>query len=138
MEHILEIGHTATVLRSLYFYAHDDISDPFYSRLGIYPASELLIQMIKYTEIWDEKHVTDKILRIFSSFKKILPKTHKQPLPIILPATHNKQMMKIVSYLEWNIGEKLTLANVSARFGLSERSMSRCLKPIWIFLSSSI
>jgi hypothetical protein len=60
MEHILEIGHTATVLRSLYFYAHDDISDPFYSRLGIYPASELLIQMIKYTEIWDEKHVTDK------------------------------------------------------------------------------
>jgi AraC-like DNA-binding protein len=36
--------------------------------------------------------------------------------------------MKIVSYLEWNIGEKLTLANVSARFGLSERSMSRLFK----------
>ena len=34
-------------------------------------------------------------------------------------------MMKIVSYLEWNIGEKLTLANVSSRFGLSERSLSR-------------
>ncbi len=36
--------------------------------------------------------------------------------------------MKIVSYLEWNMGEKLTLGNVSARFGLSERSMSRLFK----------
>lgn len=130
MEHILEVGHTATVLRSLYFYAHDDISDPFYSKLGIYPASELLIQMIKYSEIWDEKHVTEKDenFEFLVALKKILPKTHKQPLPIILPATHNKQMMKIVSYLEWNMGEKLTLGNVSARFGLSERSMSRLFK----------
>lgn len=54
MEHLLRIGHSATVLRSLYFYAHDDSTDPFYTKLGIYPASELLIQMIKYTEIWDE------------------------------------------------------------------------------------
>jgi transcriptional regulator GlxA family with amidase domain len=37
-------------------------------------------------------------------------------------------MMKIVSYLEWNIGETLTLSNVSAGFGLSERSMSRLFK----------
>ncbi|MBV8327729.1 AraC family transcriptional regulator [Chryseobacterium sp.] len=130
MEHILEIGHSATVLRSLYFYAHDDVSDPFYSRLGIYPASELLIQMIKYTEIWDEKHVTaqDENFEFLIALKKILPKTHQQPLPIILPATHNKQMLRIVSYLEWNIGEKHTLANVSARFGLSERTLSRLFK----------
>lgn len=60
MEHLLRIGHSATVLRSLYFYAHDDSTDPFYTKLGIYPASELLIQMIKYTEIWDEKHVKAK------------------------------------------------------------------------------
>ena len=130
MEHILEIGHTATVLRSLYFYSHDDTSDAFYSRLGIYPASELLIQMIKYTEIWDEKHITakDENFEFLVALKKILPKTHKQPLPIILPATHNQQMMKIVSYLEWNIGEKHTLTNISSRFGLSERSLSRLFK----------
>lgn len=130
MEHILEIGHTATVLHSLYFYAYDDDSDPFYGRLGIYPASELLIQMIRYTEIWDEKHVTEKDenFEFLIALKKILPKTHKQPLPIILPSTHNKQMQRITSYLEWNIGEKHTLANVSTRFGLSERSMSRLFK----------
>ncbi|WP_300691638.1 AraC family transcriptional regulator [Chryseobacterium sp.] len=130
MEHILEIGHTATVLHSLYFYAHDDDSDPFYGRLGIYPASELLIQMIRYTEIWDEKHVTEKDenFEFLIALKKILSKTHKQPLPIILPSTHNKQMQRITSYLEWNIGEKHTLANVSTRFGLSERSISRLFK----------
>lgn len=33
MEHLLRIGHSATVLRSLYFYAHDDSTDPFYIKL---------------------------------------------------------------------------------------------------------
>ncbi|WP_238555275.1 helix-turn-helix domain-containing protein [Chryseobacterium sp. P1-3] len=70
----------------------------------------------------------DENFEFLVALKKILPKTHQQPLPIILPATHNKQMIKIVSYLEWNIGEKHTLANVSSRFGLSERSMSRLFK----------
>jgi len=130
MEHILQIGHSATVLRSLYFYAHDDLSDPFFGRLGIYPASELLIQMIKYTEIWDERHVTaaDENFEFLVALKKILPKTHQQPLPIILPVTQNKQMMKIVSYLERNIEGKHSLASISEKFGLSERTLSRLFK----------
>ncbi|MDR2235685.1 MAG: AraC family transcriptional regulator [Chryseobacterium sp.] len=130
MEHILQIGHSATVLRSLYFYAHDDHSDPFFGRLGIYPASELLIQMIKYTEIWDERHMTsaDENFEFLIALKKILPKTHQQPLPIILPATQNKQLMKIVSYLERNIEGKHSLASISEKFGLSERTLSRLFK----------
>ncbi|MBW3523347.1 MULTISPECIES: helix-turn-helix domain-containing protein [Chryseobacterium] len=130
LEHILQIGHSATVLRSLYFYAHDDFSDAFFSRLGIYPASELLIQMIKYTEIWDERHVTsmDENFEFLIALKKILPGTHKQPLPIILPVTQNKQMLRIVNYLENTIEEKHSLTSISKKFGLSERSLSRLFK----------
>lgn len=44
--HMVKVSFSATVVRSLYFYSRNDENDSFYSKLGIYPASELLIQMI--------------------------------------------------------------------------------------------
>ncbi|KUG11904.1 AraC family transcriptional regulator [Elizabethkingia sp. HvH-WGS333] len=130
MEHLLRIGHSATVLRSLYFYAHDDSTDAFYTKLGIYPASELLIQMIKYTEIWDEQHVKtkDHNFEFLISLKNILPKVSQYALPIVLPMTDDYQMNKILLYLDRNIGDKHTLVSISDRFGMSERSMSRLFR----------
>ncbi|RFS21059.1 AraC family transcriptional regulator [Chitinophaga silvatica] len=127
MPHILRIGNSATVLRSLYFYAHDDESNPFYKKLGIYPASELLIQMINYSERWDGKHVTpkDDNFEFLVALKKLLPQLNNKALPIILPTTDNEQMQPIIRFLEKNIGEKLTLEDVSKKFNISERSLSR-------------
>lgn len=127
MEHILRIGYSATVLRSLYFYAHNDASDPFYSRLGIYPASELLIQMINYTERWDGRHVSrkDENFEFLVALKNILPQLNNKALPIVLPTTDNEQMQRIVKYLEKNIGERLTVKSVSSYFNISERTLSR-------------
>ena len=127
MEHILRIGYSATVLRSLYFYAHDDCADPFYSKLGIYPANELLIQMINYTEQWDGRHVgsKDENFEFLVALKKILPGLNNKALPIILPTTDNEQMQKIIRYLEKNIAERLTIKTVSSHFNISERSLSR-------------
>lgn len=127
MEHILRIGYSATVLRSLYFYAYDDAQHPFYTRLGIYPASELLIQMINYSERWDGRHVSnkDENFEFLVALKKLLPQLNNKALPIILPTTDNEQMQKIIRHLEKNIGERLSLTNVSSRFNISERSMSR-------------
>lgn len=127
MEHILRIGYSATVLRSLYFYAQEDWVNPFYGKLGIYPASELLIQMINYTERWDGRHVSskDENFEFLVALKNILPQLNNKALPIILPTTDNEQMQKIIRYLEKNMGERLTLKSVSSRFNISERSMSR-------------
>ncbi len=127
MPHILRIGYKATVLRSLYFYAHDDTRDPFYNRLGIYPASELVIQMINYTERWDGKHVdnTDPNFEFLVALKKILPEKSRKSLPIVLPATNNEQMQDIIDYLEKNIGKKHTLTSISKQFNIGERSLSR-------------
>jgi AraC-like DNA-binding protein/quercetin dioxygenase-like cupin family protein len=127
MDHILRIGYSATVLRSLYFYAHDDAADPFYSKLGIYPASELLIQMINYTERWDGRHVSrkDENFEFLIALKNILPQFNNKALPIILPTTDNEQMQRIIKYLEKNIGERHTIKSVSSYFNISERTMSR-------------
>ncbi|KAA2243291.1 AraC family transcriptional regulator [Chitinophaga agrisoli] len=127
MTHVLRVGHSATVLRSLYFYDHDDDRHPFYSQLGIYPASELLIQMINYSERWDGRHVTSKDdnFEFLVALKNLLPELNNKALPIVLPITDDEQMQSIIKYLEQNIGEKLSLESVSRRFNMSERSMSR-------------
>ena len=127
VEHVLRLGFSATVLRSLYFYSYDDHEDAFYSKLGIYPANELLIQMISYTEKWDGHHVdyTDKNFIFFVTLKNLLPQFDNQALTIILPVTEHEQMKEIVKYLEKNIKERITLEIVSNQFNLSERSMSR-------------
>lgn len=127
MPHILRIGHSGTVLRSLYYYSLNDSEHPYYSELGIYPASELLIQMINYTERWDGKHINKKNedFVFLVALKKILPQLSNNSLPIILPITDDERMQKIMKFLEKNIGEQLSLKNVSVRFNISERSMSR-------------
>ena len=125
--HILRIGHSGTVLRSIYFYTNDDYMDPFYGKLGIYPAPELLIQMINHTERWDEKHVmeTDYYFDFLVSIKKLLPQLNSNALPIVLPITTDERMSRITAYLEANIAEQINLRDMSSRFYMSERSMSR-------------
>lgn len=125
--HILRIGHSGTVLRSIYFYATNDRADPFYTRLGIYPASELLIQMINFTERWDGKMVNrkDDNFEFLVALKNVLPRLNNKALPIILPITEDERMLKILKYLERNIAVSITLKELSDKFGMSERSMSR-------------
>lgn len=127
MKHTLRIGHSATVLRSLYFYAHDDCKNAFYSKLGIYPASELLIQMINYSEVWDGKHISEKDenFEFLVALKNLLPNINHTPLPMILPLTEDIRMQKIIDYLEVNVGEPLSLASLSSYFTISERTLSR-------------
>src|SRR5438309_1876250 len=52
VEHFLQVRTTATAVRTLYFFTHDDDTNTFYTRIGIYPVGELLLQMISYTERW--------------------------------------------------------------------------------------
>ena len=125
--HVLRLGHSATVLRSLYFYGEGDDVSPFYGRLGIYPASELLIQMISYTERWDGLHVlhTDYHFDFLVSLKKLLPEWNNQALPIVLPITENERMLAITGYLSEHTADPITLSSLSEQFHMSDRSMSR-------------
>src|SRR5690606_25895447 len=92
--HTLRVGHSGTVLRSLYFDVNDDRENAFYGILGIYPACELLIQMIKHTENLDGQHImkNDYNFDFMMSIKKLLPQLNKEVLPIILPSTTDERM----------------------------------------------
>lgn len=127
MPHILRVGYSATVLRSLYFYSHDDDEHPFYSKLGIYPATELLIQMITHTELWDGRHVQkkDHNFEFLIALKNLLPRLHNQALSIILPTTDDERLTKILKYLEKSLEENHSLSSLATKFNMSERSMSR-------------
>ncbi|MCA0429645.1 MAG: AraC family transcriptional regulator [Bacteroidetes bacterium] len=125
--HILRVGYSATVLRSLFFYTYDDDSDLFYKKLGIYPASELLIQMINYSENWDGQHIDSKNnnFEFLVAIKKLLPKLNNTSLPIILPTTEDDRLLKILNFLDKNISSHLSLHDLSVKFNMSDRSISR-------------
>src|SRR5690606_29449958 len=113
--HTLRVGHSGTVLRSLYFDVNDDRENAFYGILGIYPACELLIQMIKHTENLDGQHImkNDYNFDFMMSIKKLLPQLNKEVLPIILPSTTDERMQHIVQYLEENLAEQINLHDLS-------------------------
>lgn len=124
--HVLRIGHSGTVLRSLFFYTYDDDKHPFYSQVGIYPINNLLTEMIKHTEGW-EGHIkkTDKRYSFLSALKDLLPEISTKKVPIALPFTENERMLPILDYIDKNISEEHTLQSISKKFGFSERSLSR-------------
>ncbi len=126
LSHVLKIGHSGTVLRSLFFYIHDDNTSPFYAQMGIYPINDLLMQMIKYSEPWDG-HILpgDNRFLFLSAIKNILPEISSKKIPFALPFTEHERMLPILKYLEKNIGDTHSLESISHRFGMSERSLSR-------------
>jgi AraC-like DNA-binding protein len=130
--HVVRVGQFATVFRSLYFYGDGDTANAFYNTLGIYPASELLIQMINYTERWDGGHVnrSSENFEFLMALKNILPTLNNRSLPIILPITDDPRMQGIMEYIERNLGEPLGLKNVSSHFSMSERSFTRLFQAV--------
>src|SRR5258708_22446017 len=130
IQHDLRIGNQSTIFRSLFFYTWDDAKAPFYSKMGIYPADELLIQMIHYSERWDEQHVrkSDENFEFLIALKNILPRFDNMSLPIILHTSDNERIKEITRYIEGNYGENLSLPEISKKFNFSERSFSRFFK----------
>lgn len=124
--HVLKVGHSGTILRSLFFYTDGDEKSSFFSAVGIYPINGLLMEMIKYTELWDG-HVSPKDDRFMflSVIKNILPEISVNKNPIALPYTENERIQPILNYIETHISEAHSLETLSKKFGISERSLSR-------------
>ncbi|QJD97664.1 AraC family transcriptional regulator [Mucilaginibacter robiniae] len=126
LEHILKVSHSATVLRSIFFYAFDDDKNPFYNQVGIYPINDLLLQMIKYTDKWEGPiGPKDSRYQFLTTIKNILPEISTRVLPIALPTTDNERMRVIMSYIDIHISDPHTIQSIGDRFGLSRRSLSR-------------
>lgn len=127
VEHDIRVSRSATNIRSIYFGLGEEDSAPFFSDLGIYPASELIIQMINFTEKWSEQMILpsdERYLFLRAMLQVIIPQQGNM-VPIIIPITQNEKLGKIVDYLGLNVHKQLTLSGVAAIFNVSERSLSR-------------
>jgi len=125
--HILRVSEKATSIQSIYFGINEHVNFPFVNRLGIYPADELIIQMIKFSEKWSEQMILpgDEGYIFLQSMLQVIHPLTAKTVPIILPITENEHLKKVLAYLANNIGENLTLKGVSAKFNTSERTLSR-------------
>lgn len=126
VSHILRIGPSATIMRSIFFYTNDDGADIFYSRIGIHPVNDLLAQMIKFSGRW-QGHIQpgDKSFPFLQAIKNTLPLISASVLPIVLPSTENPKLQEIIAYMEGNLAGLLSLTAVGHHFYMSERSLSR-------------
>ena len=124
-DHYLRVRSSATVTRNLYFYVEKDES-PFYHKLGIYPVNTLLFEMIVFSENYNgyiEKK--DLAYHFMAAIKDILPQLSTKAFPVALPTTTNAKLRPIVLYMAQNYSQPLTLHEISSRFGLGERTLSR-------------
>jgi len=129
LPHVLKVSHSATVLRSIFFYAFDDDRDPFYGTVGIYPINELLLQMIKHSEQWEGQiRMDDYRYQFLTTVKNILPEISTRVMPMELPTTENERIATVLAFIEERIAEYHTLRSISDRFGFSNRSLSRLFR----------
>lgn len=101
-----------------------DSDDEFFNKVGIYPAPNILIEILKLT--------TNKIIRpeseefvFLNSFFKLLPNIIEQNFEISLPISDKKPISDILQYILKNLDKTLSLSKISTKFNMSERTLSR-------------
>lgn len=124
--HSIHPGSTDVIMRNLYFPVEQD-EDPFYTQTAIYPVSDLLLQMIIYSNRWsgDINKEQQSSFRFAQALKAVLPDVSKYDLPLSLPYPQDKRFGEVIKFIELNLHEVIVLPELASRFGLSERSLSR-------------
>lgn len=124
--HALYPDNEKVIMRNLYFPQEAGELD-FYNRTAIYPVSDLLLQMIRYCKQWAGDIFSTDVAsyRFALALKAILPSQAGSPLPLSLPLVNDKRLKEVIDYMQKHLSEPLTFADIAAKFGFSERSLSR-------------
>ncbi|WP_035758609.1 AraC family transcriptional regulator [Flavobacterium tegetincola] len=126
MLHSIHPGTANVIMRNLYFPTDND-DDAFYSKVGVYPINELLLQMIIYTNRWsgDKKPVDKSAWHFALSIKCILPEISQYNLPLALPYAKDKRLIAVIKYMENNLHDSILITDFEKKMGLSSRTLSR-------------
>lgn len=123
--HSIHTSSESAIMRNLYFPVASSDHE-FYMKEGIYPADDLLMQLMLFTNRWNghlkkgSRHYT-----IANAIKAILPETCTTQLHLSLPFAKDARLENILSYLDQNLGETILFSDLAHRFGFSERSLYR-------------
>src|SRR5690606_24863902 len=124
--HQLKVSHSATQLHSMYV---QPINGAFFEKFGIYPATNLIIQLIKFTERWNQQYVylNQPFTSALQSLFEVIT-LQENSVYIKLPIANSEVMESIVNYIQTNYNKPLQLKDMTDKFNMSERSFCRLFK----------
>lgn len=125
VNHSIHPNSEDVIMRNLYFPVEEH-EDDFYAREGIFPVTDLVLQLLLFTNRWNgdlEKNTND--YTIAKALKAILPQVCHYNLPFSLPFPKDFRLVKIIEFIDENLHEDLRFDTLSKKFGFSERSLYR-------------
>lgn len=125
-EHRILFNSKDLYIQNIYFTDEPDLDCPFYNKLGIYPVSPLLHEMLRFSANWQgDVFPASWEYELLLTMKHLLPNEKLKRFSIQLPTTTNKKLIEVTQYLRNNLHERPALPVVAQRFGFSVRSMTR-------------
>ena len=129
LNHFIELRTSITMMRNIYIPPQALALNDFHSKMGIYPVSTLILEMISFTEDWSE-NITKKEAEKYLYMKtlgNVIASTTKTALAVVLPTTTNIRLRPILRHIYFNVDQTLQLQDIAKKFSLSSRSLSSCL-----------
>jgi AraC-like DNA-binding protein len=129
VRHSIYPSSPKVVMRNLYFPV-SSISSVYYSKEGIYPINNLLMEMLLFTKTWNGdilKSQKNKYL-IVSSFKVLLEQTVSKSLHLELPHPTDNRLINITNYLKDQIHQEHLLPQLASKFSMTDKSLYRLFK----------
>jgi len=123
-------SNSKTVLmRTLYIPIKEDEKD-YYSTMGVYPATDLLLQLLLHTKDWrgDIEESNRKLYPIVQAIKVLLPDFSKTPINFTIPKVKDQKLKEITQFLDDNLDQNIMLSDLAQRFDINERSLHRLFK----------
>lgn len=115
------------LITGLCFAEAGDAKHPFFGQLGIYPVTDLLYELLRYTSSWYGHYgpAQHEPYLFLLNLKLVLPHISQHPLPLALPTTEDPRLVPVLRHLYEHLGELLELGSLARHFGFSPRSLSR-------------
>ena len=130
LDHFIELRTSITMMRNIYIPPAALAPNIFHSKMGIYPVSNLILEMISFTEHWSEnitKKESEKYLYM-KTLGNVIASANKTALAVVLPTTTNIRLRPILRYIYFNVDQTLQLQDIAKTFSLSSRSLSRLFR----------
>lgn len=128
VEHSIYTNSENAVMRNLYFPANvfkqlDDLSE------GIYPVTDLVLELLLFTDRWPGNISPEApYFSVIEALRYIVAEISPKSLSHSVPLPTEERLVKIIDYMQANLGENLQYHDICNRFGYTERSLHRLFK----------
>ncbi|WP_293297259.1 AraC family transcriptional regulator [Pedobacter sp. UBA4863] len=126
--HSIHPGSTSIIMRNLYFPVKE--GNNFDMQVGIYPVTDLLLQMLIFSNQWNGDILAEQetAFSFVASLRLILPQLSQNKLRLKLPMPGDKRLIQIIRHMDEYMHQGILLPQLAQQFGFSERSLSRLFK----------